>query len=117
MGARQAFRDLEAPVRDLVGWKWFATKELVERMALHVLHDDKVEVPLAPEFVDLNDVAVSHRGREPSLIEKHAPSLRVECDVGGEHLDGDGAVEHRVFGPLHHAHPALADLLDEPVVG
>ncbi len=65
----------------------------------------------------LDDVAVGDGCCEPGLVEEHAPALFIEGEVGGEDLDGDGAVENGVLGLPDHTHPALADLLDEPVVG
>src|SRR5262245_40689785 len=89
----------------------------VERLSLDVLHDDEVDIALAPELVHLDDVAVAHGSCQPRLVEEHAPALLVEGEIRGQDLDGDGAVENGVFGLPNHTHPTLADLLDEAVVG
>src|SRR5262245_5722101 len=90
---------------------------LVERLAFDVLHHDGVQIALADQFVNLDDVAVTRGGSETRLVEEHAPALLVERESAGQDLDRHPAVEAGVLSLPNHAHPALADLLDEPIVG
>jgi hypothetical protein len=77
-------------------------QEVLEGAAVDVLH---LEHPAAvPELVDLvesDDVLAPEAGDELALGENLIPRRGVRPDAGsGEHLEGDGSLEDRVFGQI-----------------
>jgi len=56
-------------------------------------------------------------GRCPRLLNETLLALRVSRQRFGKELQGNLTAELRVFGQVHLAHPALADLLGDAVVG
>jgi len=42
-------------------------------------------------------------------------SFRIPAEDVGQHLDGDLAVQFRVFGAVHDPHATCAELFDDPV--
>ncbi len=85
-----------------------------QRFAGDVLHDDEVDVALAPDRVDRDDVRVIERGRGPRLVEETAGRLAVAR--GRQHLDRDGAVQDGVARPVDGAHAPLAEECFDDVV-
>ena len=85
----------------------------VERHAVDVLHHDEGSVALLLDAVDRDDAGVIQRRGGAGLVQKTAPGFSFG-DL--DHLDGHGAIEHRVSGPIHGAHAALPEAgLDEVV--
>jgi hypothetical protein len=66
--------------------------------------------------IDGGDVGVVQRGQQLGLAVEARQPLGLARHVGRKHLDRDLAVEGGVLGLPDHAHPALADLLDQAVV-
>jgi hypothetical protein len=62
------------------------------------------------------DVGMVQRGLSLGLALKARERLRVSGNFGWQELEGDEAVQTRVFGPVHHAHAADTKFLDDPVV-
>jgi hypothetical protein len=65
--------------------------------------------------VNRGDVRVVQLRRRARLALHARDRLRVRGDGLRKNLDGDRAAEARVFGLPHFAHPARADLGEEPI--
>ena len=85
-----------------------AANELGERLAADELHRDERPALEDAELVDRDDVGVGQpAGGARLALEALAHLLVVEALA--EELDGDGAIEGRVPGQIHVAHPAALD--------
>ena len=71
---------------------------------------------LDAEVVDGEDVRVVELGHRLGLALEAGEPLRVLRHLLGQHLDGHIPLEPLVLSPVHHAHSAGADLLDDAVV-
>ena len=81
-----------------------------DRLAVHVAHDE-VDQPLAlADRVDRDDVGMGQPRRRLGLAGEPLADVLLEGELGREDLDRDAALEPLVAGPVHHAHPAAADL-------
>jgi hypothetical protein len=69
------------------------------------------------DLVNRADVGVVERGRRARLAQEAVEHRPVAGRLGGQELQGHGAVEDAVVGPVHDAHAPAAQLLDDPVVG
>ena len=52
----------------------------------------------------------------PGFALKAAQGLGITRQIFGDELERNGTVKPRIFGFVHHAHPAAAELLDDAVV-
>ena len=66
--------------------------------AVDVLHRDEHRAAVFAPVVDGHDVRVAHRRRCSGRLPEAVDDLRVGRERGGEHLDGDRAVEVAVVG-------------------
>ena len=60
------------------------------------------------DVVQRTDVRVIQRGDGARFTVEALPELRIGCELRGENLDGDDAVEPRIAGPIDLAHAAGA---------
>ena len=84
---------------------------LLQRLSLHVLHDDQHRLPVGGHVVDGHEVGVVERGAHPGLpLETLSAVLQA---VGVQGLDGHAAAQPLVLGqhhPGHASHPDGAEL-------
>lgn len=64
-----------------------------ERLAVHVVHDEKELAFGCDDVENGDDVRVLDARREPSLVEEHRDELGVACELRVQSLDRDGARE------------------------
>ena len=93
-----------------------ARHELLERLALDVLHDDVGHAVELADVVDAGYVGMVERGAQAGLaVEAAAGGPAVE--VGPEHLDDDRTMEAEVLGLERIGLAALPQPFDDSVVG
>ncbi len=102
-----------------------ALDALREVLALDQLHHQEAQrsVPLSRtrrrglvELVDRGDVRMIQRRQHAGFALEALQTFAVGSELVGQQLDRDVAAETGVTGAPHHAHAALADLLDQAVV-
>jgi len=89
---------------------------MLQRQPVKKLHGDERFAVLVVDFVDGADVGVIEGRRRLRLPLKAGQGLGVFCDVIGEKLQGDKAVEGHVLGLVDHAHAAAAKFFYDVVV-
>ncbi len=116
MRGRQGPGGLGANAQDLLHLERPRRVEpLLERAAGDVLHDQVGQPAKLIDRMDGDDMFVPDRGCGPCLAGEPAPRRRRVRQRGGEDLDGHRAIERRVARLEHHAHPPLADHLEDLV--
>ena len=75
-------------------------EEPAQILAVHVLHREEVLAVLLADVVDVDDVVVVQRRREPRLVEEHLHEPRVARAVVADLLD-----DHVALEPLDPSHP------------
>ena len=85
-------------------------------VALQILHGDERASVLLADVVDRADVWMVERRCGPGFALKAAQGLGITRQIFGDELERNGTVKPRIFGFVHHAHPAAAELLDDAVV-
>ena len=90
---------------------------LLEALPLDELHRDEGLPLVLVDLVYRADIGMVERGGGLRLVHEAGLGLLVAGELGMEELEGDGAIELRVLGLVHDAHPALAELLEDPVMG
>ena len=63
------------------------------------------------------DVRMIERGSRLRLANEARLGIRVPRELARQKLEGHSALELRVLGLIHHAHPALPKLLEDFVMG
>ena len=101
----QHFAEAQAVARD----------ERVEALAPHVLHHDELGAVGRLDLVDGDDVGMVEGRGGLRFLDEAAAAIRVRQAVGGEHLDGDLAVQPRVAGAIDLAHAAGAEQVENLV--
>ena len=69
------------------------------------------------DVVDGADVGMIQRGGRPRLALEALERTGLHGHVVGQELEGDRAIEARVFGLVDHAHAAAAEEFGDLVVG
>ena len=87
----------------------------MQRFALDVLHDDEGAAIVPADLVDLADEGMVERGSGEGFASQPLTGDAVHLDRGGEQLDGDAALEARVFREKHLAHAASAERREHAV--
>ena len=102
-------RDLDRRLERLVDRERALRQPIRQRLAFEILHDEERGAVLLADVVQRADVRmIELRDRAGFAIEALA-ELRVGGEGVGENLDRDRAIEPRVAGFVHLAHPAGAD--------
>ena len=63
-----------------------------------------------------DDVGVMELGGSPGLALEPAPLLRVADHLRRKDLERDLPAQRDLLGRVDHAHPAMADLADDPEI-
>ena len=89
---------------------------ILQRRALQILHDDERSPVLLADVVDRADVRVVQRRRRLRFAREPAQRLGIPRELFGDELERNGTAQPRIFGLVHDAHAAAAELLDDAVV-
>jgi hypothetical protein len=84
-------------------------QHVAQALAAHVLHHHEVHPVDGPPVVDVDDVRVVETGRRARFAPEPFDEPRVSRERRVKDLDRDLALEHRVAGAVHLAHPAGGD--------
>ncbi len=87
----------------------------IERPTGHVLHHDVIDTGRLAGIVNGDDAGMIQGAGGLGLMDEALPVFAIGAFVGGQDLDGDGAVELRVEGLVDDPHPALAELGFNPI--
>ena len=113
---RERARDVHRVAQRLVHRQRPLREQAVERAALHVLHRDAVRaVGRLVDVVDGDDVRVIERRGGAGLADEARATFGVVERVAAQQLQRDGPGETGVARPVEHAHPSLAELLEDLV--
>ena len=93
-----------------------AADDVLQAGAVHVLHDDEMEVVVLVDVVGVNDVGVVHGGDGTGLPVEAFQRRRVGRLGGGQHLDRHPAAHELVLAQKHAAHAAGAEALQHLVL-
>ncbi len=70
---------------------------------------------MRPDIVHDDDVRMVQQGRRPRFLREAREQVGIRGETRGQDLQGDVAVQTRVVGPEHLAHPAPRDQRLHPV--
>src|SRR5690606_37867526 len=111
MCAAEPLRHLHRDVEGLVDGQWASRQHPLERFSTVEGHgDEQAAIRRLAGLEDRTDVRVVEGGRGPGFGKEARGRSWLIREEGREHLDGNGALEPRVAGVIHHAHPTPADL-------
>src|SRR6185436_18727395 len=96
--------------------EWTGGEPILQRRALQILHGDERAAVLLADVVDRADVGMVERRGGPGFTLKAAQGLGITRQIAGDELERHRTVQARIFGFVHHAHPAAAELLEDAVV-
>ena len=103
---------LRADIENLVGLERLFLLHRAKRLPLDVGHDEE-QVPLVVgEVVDRNDAGVVEFRDGAGLALEPLPLISLQI-AGGQHLDRDLALQHRIARQIHHSHASSTDLSED----
>src|SRR6266487_182930 len=112
----QAFGDLRRDFRRVRSrYPARAGEQSLERLAADEFHHGEGTAVVFPVVVDAAETGVSKPCEHASLTAESCPRVRITVDLQHEHLDGDLAAKHRVYGAPYGPHPAAPNGLAETV--
>src|SRR5580704_1203396 len=89
---------------------------MLERQAVQKLHGDERLPVLLADLINGADVGMVQRRCSLRLALKAGQRMRVSGNVIREKLEGDEAMQPRVFSFVVHAHPATTEIFDDAIV-
>ena len=92
------------------------SKALLQCLALHVLHDDKVSVFDFTDLMDVTDVRMIKGRSGFSFSDETSLRYCILLQVLGQELEGDPSIETCIFGEVDFSHSTFADFLQYPVM-
>ena len=87
-----------------------------EALAFYILHRDERLSVLLVDLEDRTDIRMIESGGRLRLADEAFPGLLVTGELPGKKLERYGAAQLRILRPVDDAHPAPAELLDDPVM-
>ena len=106
MGPVQGIGHLDGTAQQVGGGKRAALDPIRERFAFEVLHHQVVNPILISDVVQCADVRMTQTRDGARLTLEPLAKLGTGGEMGGEHLDGDLAVQARVAGAVNLTHAA-----------
>src|SRR5215471_12358696 len=88
---------------------------MTQSLAINKLGSDEVTTCLVAHFINREDVRMVQRRGGISFLIKAAESIAVLREFFGEQFQCNFAPELRVFGKINFAHPAGAELFENPI--
>ncbi len=117
MSRIQRIRNLDSQRQNLLGFHRSACNLVPQREAVQKLHSDEGLPSLLSNFIDCADIGMVEGRRRLSLSLESGQCLRVFGDIIGQELQRYESVQRYVLSLVDHTHPAVAELLDDPIVG
>ena len=119
MGLAQGFGNLDRIAQDFFGCqrpvsfsrRW--CQPIRECLAFQVLHDQEVDAGVLTNVVEGADVRVIEARDGPGFALEALLQIRIVQRTMRQHLDGDGAIEPRVAGPIDLSHSSCPDGSDD----
>lgn len=105
----QSFCDFHSNFQQLSERQCAPAQALGERLAVEELHDEEVGTVLRAYVVEMADVRMIQRGNGAGFALKTLLEFGIVGEVSGENLDGDNAIEARVFRAVDLSHAAGAE--------
>ena len=109
--------DLRAETHQLVQPHGTLPQSRLERASRDVFHDEEVQAVLRVEVEDGRNAGVREAGQDVRLAAESVPRGGVRKRAAQEYLDRDVAVEVQIVRAVHLAHAALAERLENAVMG
>ncbi len=117
MGIVQGSGDLFDDVRCPVGrQRTLLLDDLLQGMALEILHDDIVDAVLVPDVVDDDDIGVAQSSSGLSFSLEALDELLIVAELGWKRLDGHVTVEGWLIGAVDNGHATPPELVDDLVI-
>src|SRR6202162_6087465 len=116
VGMSQGIRKLRAVAQHRFGWETSGGDQFFERPPFDPLHYDERLPAGLTHFIDRTNVRVVQRGSGARFLEKPRSGRLVRQGLGGEHFQGDIALELLVACPINLAHASGAELFNDAEV-
>jgi len=88
-------------------------RKLRLRRDLNHLHDDETPGALLVQPIDGRDIGMVQGPEELGLTLEAREAVGIGCELVGEHLDRNVAIELRITRPIHLAHAARTERFDD----
>ena len=109
----QRIGDLDGVFEGLIQRQSAFLQTLLERLTLHVLHDEVVNPVLFADVVERADVRVVQAADGPCFTLEAFPALRIGGQVFGKDFDGNRAVQPGVGCTIHLTHTTGTELVGD----
>ncbi len=114
MGCADSEQGLLEPGHGVLGTHGTAAaNDLIEVLAFYKFHHHVGVALIDKEGVQSGEISVVEAGLGFGFGLETRHQFRVVVQVGGEQLDGDGAIKARIHGLVDDAHAALTEFLDD----
>jgi hypothetical protein len=112
----EAVGDLHGQLQQVFGREGLLAQVMLERAALHQLHDDELLAVVLADVEDGADAGMIQRARQPRLALEAFGRARLRQQRRGQEFDRHLATEPGVLGAIHDTHPPATELVENAVV-
>jgi hypothetical protein len=105
----QGVRGLDGNLQGLIQFHPLPGYPLIQRLAVGVLHHDKVNILFLPDVVNRDDVRMVQGRGGTSFLNESASAFRVSHLVCGQDLNGHESFEADIPRLVDHSHAATAE--------
>jgi hypothetical protein len=105
----QRVSNLNRDMQSMLERKGTSFESSLERLSLEILHHEEVDAVVAANVVEHANMAVVQAGNGARFALESRPLVGGQREVGGEHLDRDGAIEAYIARPIHFSHATGTD--------
>src|SRR5947207_216103 len=116
VGGLERVSDFSDERKQAFRFQRLAPDQIAEREAIEELHCDKSAALLFADIVQRADIWVVERGSSLGFTTKTDERLRIIGEFVRQKFKRDKTAETSVFGFVHHAHTAAAQLLNDAIV-
>jgi hypothetical protein len=90
---------------------------VVQRLTFNILHGYEELVFMLSDLVNDGNVLMGEGGSGAGFMVEAFFFVWITGEGRGQKLQGHRAVKCRIMGLVHHTHPALTELFQNPVMG
>src|SRR6266702_4583693 len=113
MGCFDGVRDFRAKSQQTRKRQWLLADEVREAFTRNIFENDEITVALRLKVVNNRNVRMIQLRERQGFAPHSRAASSIFPRIGAQDFEGNFALQVFVVGAIHHAHPALSELLED----
>src|SRR5579864_2377459 len=116
MSCIQGIRNFDSQFQHVLNIQWLTGNQVLERLALQVLHRNEGLPFIVSNLIDSADVGMVKSRGSPRLALETLKRLSLSCEFLGQELQRHVPAEFEVLSLIHHTHAATTEFPQNPIM-